>query len=100
LHRRYVRLLNNVRVGTLARVLAANVPDTDEFVNKVVPIVLNAQETAVRQADAYLSLEAGLATRTSTQPWGLDPSALIGRRARRGDWLEDVYARNHRAAES
>jgi hypothetical protein len=100
LHRRYVQRLTRVRAGTLARVLAADTASTTAFVERVVPIVLASQEATVSQADAYLSAEAGIATRTSTEPWGLNPAALIGRRARRGDWLEDVYARNHRASES
>jgi len=99
LHRLYMRRLAGVRSAAITRVIAADTASTVEFVDRVVPIVLAAQEVTVAQADAYLSLEAGLATGTSTAPWGLDASQLIGRRARRGDWLEDVYARNHRAAE-
>lgn len=100
LHRRYTRRLATVRTSTIARVLAADTASTRAFVDRVVPVVLAAQAVAVAQADAYMSLEAGTATRTSTEPWRLNPAALIGRRARRGDYLEDVYARNHRAAES
>jgi len=97
LQRAYKARLARIRNGTAARVVAADVAATDQFVAKVVPIVLAAQESTVRETDAYLSMEAGLATRTSTQPWGLDAGALIGVRARRGDYLEDVYGRNHRA---
>jgi hypothetical protein len=89
-----------VRSGTLARVLAADTPSTAAFVDRVVPLVLASQEVTVAQADAYLSMEAGLATGTSTEPWGLEAAAIIGVRARRGDFLEDVYARNHRASEA
>jgi hypothetical protein len=64
----------------------------------VVPIVLDAQRQVVREADVYLSTEAGLATGTSNEPWGLDADQLIGAAARHGDHLEDVYGRNHRAA--
>jgi hypothetical protein len=99
LHRRYGRRLARVRTGTLARVLTADTRSTTAFVDAVVPVVLAAQETTVGEADAYLSMEAGLATRTSTEPWRLNPAPLIGVHARRGDFLEDVYARNHRAAE-
>lgn len=76
--------------------VAADRASTDEFVARVVPLVLGAQRVAVTQTDAYMSAEAGLATGTSTEPWGLDASALIGVHARRGDFLEDVYGRNHR----
>lgn len=78
---------------------AADTASTDEFVARTVPLVLAAQTTTVAQTDAYLSMEAGLATGTSTEPWGLNAAALIGVHARRGDFLEDVYARNHRATE-
>jgi hypothetical protein len=100
LHRRYQQRLTRIRNGTLARVLAAPKSNTGAFVGAVIPIVLAAQEATVAQADAYLSLEAGTATRSSTQPWRLDPAMLIGVRARRGDFLEDVYARNFRAVEA
>lgn len=100
LHRGYQQRLTRIRTGTLARVLAAPKTNTNVFVAAVVPIVLAAQESTVAQADAYLSLEAGTATRSSLQPWGLNPAMLIGVRARRGDFLEDVYARNLRTAES
>lgn len=80
--------------------VASDRASTDEFVAQVVPLVLGAQRVAVTQSDAYMSAEAGLATGTSTEPWGLDASQLIGARARRGDFLEDVYGRNHRAAAS
>lgn len=100
LHRGYQQRLTRIRTGTLARVLAAPKANTNVFVGAVIPIVLAAQEATVAQADAYLSLEAGTATRSSTQPWRLNPAMLIGVRARRGDFLEDVYARNLRTAES
>lgn len=100
LHRRYVTRLNGVRTSTLARVIAADTSSTTAFVDRVVPLVLAAQEVTVASADAYLSTEAGMATGSSTEPWGLNPAALIGHRARRGEFLEDVYARNHRSAES
>lgn len=99
LQRSFRERLARLRTGTTARVIAADTADTSEFVARVVPIVLNAQEVTVRETDVYMSTEAGLATRTSTRPWGLDPSQLIGRRARRGTFLEDVYGRNHRANE-
>jgi hypothetical protein len=88
-----------VRTSTLARVLASDVPDTGQFVERVVPIVLASQESVVAATDAYMSLEAGMSTGTSREPWRLDASRLIGARARRGELLEDVYGRNHRATQ-
>jgi hypothetical protein len=92
--------LQRLRARTIASVVAADTASTTAFVDTVVPIVLASQRAAVAETDAYMSMEAGLATSSSTDPWGIDPDALIGARARRGDWLEDVYARNHRAAAS
>lgn len=57
-------------------------------------LVLAAQRQAVADVDAYMSLEAGLATGTSTEPFGLNPEPLIGAAARRGRALEDVYGAN------
>jgi hypothetical protein len=96
----YQRRLDLLRTRTLALVTAADTASTTEFVARVVPLVLTAQEATVAAADAYMSAEAGLATSTSTEPWGLDPAQLIGVRARRGDFLEDVYGRNHRSTAS
>jgi hypothetical protein len=100
LQRAHRARLERIRRRTLASVLAADVASTDSFVAAVVPVVLASQRTTVASTDAYLSMEAGLATSSSTEPWGLDASALIGVAARRGDWLEDVYGRNHRARQS
>jgi hypothetical protein len=88
LHMAYRARLQAIRDATLAAVLASGDPES------VVPIVLGGQRSAVTTTDAYLSLEAGLATNTSTEPWGVDPEQLIGRAARRGAYLEDVYERN------
>jgi hypothetical protein len=89
-----------VRTRTVALVVASDTSSTGRFVSTVVPVVLAAQERAVADTDAYMSTEAGLATNTSTEPWGLDAAALTGLHARRGDFLEDVYGRNHRAEQS
>lgn len=97
LQRRYRARLQGIRTAALARVLAADTSSTRTFVDTVVPIVLAAQSVTVTEADAYLSAEAGMATGSSTRPWGLDPAQLIGVKARRGDFLEDVYGRNHRS---
>jgi hypothetical protein len=80
--------------------VGADTASTSRFVAAVVPIVLGSQHATVAEVDAYLSTEAGLATGTSTEPWGLAAGQLSGVRARRGDWLEDVYARNHRSRQS
>lgn len=100
LHRSFQTRLGRLRTRTVARVIAADTAGTEQFVSRVVPLVLASQETAVGVADAYLSLEAGMSTGTSREPWRLDAARLIGVRARRGDYLEDVYARNHRATQS
>lgn len=76
-----------------ARVVSASTSSLEEFLTTAVPSVLDAQRAVVTATDAYLSLEAGLATGTSTATWGLDPNRLVGRIARRGSTLEDVYAR-------
>lgn len=64
-------------------------PDPD-FITST---VLGGQVAVISSTDAYLSLEAGLATGTSTEPWGIDASRLVGRAARGGRFLEDVYGR-------
>ena len=96
LHEAWRDRFSRVRARTTALVVAAYTADVDEFIGTVVPVVLDAQRTIVSDTDAYLSLEAGLATGTSTDPWGVDPEMLIGAKAR-GVALEDVYARNLRA---
>lgn len=88
LHRAYRRRLDRVRASALAAVLDQDGPAG------AVPVVLDAQRDTVAMADGYLSLEAGLATESDTEPWGIDPDPLIGAHARHGDFLEDVYARN------
>ena len=100
LQRSHRARLDRIRQRTLALVVGSDTASVDRFVATVVPLVLAAQEQTVAATDAYLSIEAGLATSSSTEPWGIDASQLIGAAARRGDWLEDVYARNHRAAAS
>ncbi len=97
LQRAHRRRLDRLRARALAAVIASDRESTDQFVARVVPLVLGAQRVAVTQADADMSAGAGLATGTSTEPWGLDASELIGAHARHGDFLEDVYGRNHRA---
>lgn len=92
LHLAYRDRLARLRRIAVARALQADDPGA------VVPIVLDAQRQTVLTADAYYSLEAGLATGTDTQPWGIDPEPLIGRAARRGRALEDVYGANWVAA--
>jgi hypothetical protein len=88
LHLAYRARLDALRKRTVAAVLASGGPED------AVPLVLNGQRSAVATTDAYLSLEAGLATRSDTTPWGIDPEPLIGRAGRRGAYLEDVYERN------
>lgn len=98
LNRAYNEHLELLRQRLTARVIAADGPDRQRFVSRVVDMVLEGQRGVVREVDVYLSTEAGLATGTSTEPWGLVPDELIGVKARRGDYLEDVYARNYRSS--
>lgn len=88
LHLAYRARLDRLRRAAVARTLQADDPDV------AAQLVLDIQRQAVANADAYLSLEAGLATGTDTQPWGIDPERLIGAAARRGRPLEDVYGAN------
>lgn len=88
LHLAYRGRLDRLRAAAVARALGAEDPEA------AVRLVLAAQRQVVADADAYMSLEAGLATGTSTDPWALDADQLIGQAARRGTFLEDVYGRN------
>ncbi len=88
LHLAYRARLGRLREAAVARALKAADPE------EAVQIVLAAQRQAVTDVDAYMSLEAGLATSSSTEPWGLNPDKLIGQAARRGTLLEDVYGRH------
>lgn len=88
LHLAYRDRLGRIRAATLAAVMQAGGPDG------AASVVLDGQRDTVVLTDAYMSLEAGLATTSDTDPWGIDPEALIGVHARRGDYLEDVYGRN------
>lgn len=96
LHVAFRNRMARLRVAAVGQVVGQDTPDGDIFVARAVPIVLDAQRAAVAATDAFLSLEAGLATDTSRDPFGLDADRLIGRIGRRGVFLEDVYARNHR----
>lgn len=86
-------MLMRAQARTVASVLAADRAVMDRWLSEIVPTVLTGQRQAVAITDGYLSMEAGIATGTDTAPWGLDPDRLIGRVARRGTPLEDVYAR-------
>lgn len=59
----------------------------------LVELVLAGQALVVEQTDAFLSFAAGTATDSSTDPLGIESGPLIGRVARRGVYLEEVYAR-------
>lgn len=88
LHLAYRQRLARLRDAALGAVTRADEP-TD-----AAQVVLAVQREVVALADGYLSLEAGLSTGSDTDPWGIDPEPLIGRSARRGVFLEEVYARN------
>lgn len=89
------RRLEKIRTGMTNAVLQQwrttgfDSPDID----RTVKLVLAGQRAMVLATDADLSAIAGLLTNTPTAPIGLDPDRLIGRHARNGVYLEDVYAR-------
>lgn len=97
LHLAYRDRLARIRARTTALALTVPSEDLSTWLDVVVPVVLDGQRAAVAETDAYMSLEAGIATGTSTDPWDLDPDRLIGVAARRGTPLEDVYGRNLRS---
>lgn len=66
---------------------------TEEWLRTVVPFVLAAQSQAVSLSDGYLSLYILTETGKRAPVRGLDPTTIIGVRARRGTPLENVYAR-------
>lgn len=86
-------MLRRVQDRTVSNVLSVDQSGLDRWLAEVVPSVLDGQRQVVAITDSYLSLEAGIATSTDTAPWGLDPDQMIGRKARKGALLEDVYAR-------
>lgn len=96
LHRSYRTRLERLRATTATVVIGLDADDVATFVAAVVPVVLDAQRATVAATDAYMSLEAGIATGTSPAPLGIDAERIIGQAARRGVLLEDVYARNWR----
>lgn len=59
--------------------------------DQVVSVALQGQRAIVAAADGYMSLSAGAATGSSVAPIGVNPDPLIGRVARNGRFLEDVY---------
>jgi hypothetical protein len=93
----YMRRLQRIRKATTAAAFAnfarVTPASAGDYVDSVVPIVLSGQATTVATVDAYLSLVAGAATDTSTQPVGIDPAEIIGAKARNGTPLETVYHR-------
>lgn len=85
------------RIRTLVASQARLAWEADGFgrppVDELVEIVLAGQTLVVDQTDAFLSFAAGSVTGTSTEPLGIDAGPLIGRAARRGVYLEEVYSR-------
>lgn len=61
-------------------------------VDLTVDAVLNMQRMIVAGTDAYIASSAALATGTTSQPAGINPERLIGRNARQGRFVEDVYS--------
>jgi len=79
------------------RVLAANQQllgssgSVGQTTEAIVRVALQGQRAVVAATDGYMSLSAGLATGSSPAPLGVNPEPLIGRAARNGRFLEDVY---------
>lgn len=96
-HKRRLDALRAVTTRRTTNLFARSSTPTDasasRFVADTVPLVLAAQAAAVDMVDAYLSTYAGIATGTSTRPVGLDPTEIIGAKARNGTFLETVYRR-------
>ena len=62
-------------------------------IDVTVQMVLASQRAIVAATDAGLALQAAAATGTTSRPIGLNPEPLIGRVARNGVSLEEVYSR-------
>lgn len=90
-YRQELARLDRAAFAQLLALWAAGNPDT--FPAEAAPVVLAMQRRGVELTDAYLALVAGAATGTTTSPIGLDPDPYIGRHARRGAFVEEVYAR-------
>lgn len=89
------RRLETIRARVAARAVAVGAAAGFENLplDTVAQMVLAGQRATVVATDAGLSFAAGTATGTDVAPIGLDADRLIGRRARRGQLLEEVYAR-------
>lgn len=89
------RRLERIRVATAARVEALwrrtgfDSPD----IELTIQTVLQGQRAIVAATDADLAAMTSITTNTKASPVGLDADRLIGRHARNGVFLEDVYAR-------
>jgi hypothetical protein len=66
---------------------AHNTENLDEWVARVVPVVLAAQRQSVHLTDAYL------ARAMNREPLGVNPDDLIGAKVRNGTSPEEVYKR-------
>lgn len=62
-------------------------------VDATVRTILTAQRAIVRATEADMAVMVGLATGTQITTAGIDADALIGRAARNGTLLEEVYTR-------
>ena len=89
------RRLERIRVATAANIEALwrrtgfDSPDID----RTVQTVLAGQRAIVAATDADLAAMTAITTNTTASPVGLNAERLIGRHARNGVFLEDVYAR-------
>lgn len=89
------RRLETIRARVAARAVAVAAAAGFENLplDTIAQMVLAGQRATVVATDAGLSFAAGVATATDVTPVGLDTERLIGRRVRRGQLLEEVYAR-------
>jgi hypothetical protein len=79
------------RVLAVQQRLLTQIGSPARVTEQMVLVALQGQRAVVAAADGYMSLSAGLATGSSTTPLGVNPEPLIGRAARNGRFLEDVY---------
>ena len=70
----------------------------DADVPATVERVLNGQRAIVAAVDADLAAITAVTTRTRSDPIGVNPEPLIGRTARNGVLLEEIYSRPRVAA--
>lgn len=64
-----------------------------EFVGRVVPVVLGAQQHMAALTSAHIAQQTSIAAGVPFEPFGLDPARASGAAVRNGTSPDDVYAR-------